>query len=131
MIVCNCSLYPSSTMRLYLVDSSSIQIVWDERVETPPAVGANTPPLPLRSLASIDWFVLRVPLCTDNGRISCTSLCPPRSTDYHCIPPTAHFRTMLTTCSVPLAETRRSAYIAHPYFLGLYCVPLSLVKHFS
>ena len=32
------------------------------------------PSLTLRSLASIDWFVLRVPLCTDKGRISHTVL---------------------------------------------------------
>ena len=62
-------------IRWYLVDSSSFQIVWDERVEAPPAVGATTPPLLCGScLPLIDSC--DVSLCTDKGRISHTSFLP-------------------------------------------------------
>ena len=68
------------------------------------------PSLTLRSLASIDWFVLRVSLY---GQGPCIPypLCP---IDSNYIPPSAHFRTQPTTCFVPLKETRWSVYISHP-----------------
>ena len=47
---------------LYLV-GSSFQIIWDERVEAPPAVGATTPPLLDGYFPSIRLLVIFAKLC--------------------------------------------------------------------
>ena len=89
----------------YLVPSLS-QIVWDERADTPLSVGATTPPLLYGP-----WIhrLIRVTCSYLHGQgpyVPHISLWPRCPTDSHSIPPSAHFRTLPTTCSVCSAETR-------------------------
>ena len=56
-----------SRIRLHLVGTSSFQIVCDERVETPPAVGVTTPPLLHGPFPSIRLLVIFAKVCTEKG----------------------------------------------------------------
>ena len=63
-----------SRIRLHLVGTSSFQIVCDERVETPPAVGVTTPPLLYAPYLSVRLLVIFTKLGTRKGFLSRTLL---------------------------------------------------------
>ena len=78
---------------LYFVDSAFLQIVWNKRVETLPAVGATTPPVLYSDFHGFRRLVrvTRPSLYGQGPNIPYTSLRPPCPNDYQDIPPSAQF----------------------------------------